>query len=212
MAAYRSRSAKVEAEATDELRRRWQAEATAVAGPPSAWIARLRTSRYWTKREVELGQYGLQPTTDLVAADTIRELEKRHSTWGRSDVIEALSVVLSPKLAWSADGMRKVLEEGADVVLASADVARLSGSGHHGGQRYTTWWTLKVEQAVLDIVETGRQAGVGIVPTEGSLAGLGDDQTDAVQRLCSGGERVAVLIGPAGCGKTRTLSAARQAW
>ncbi len=43
-------------------------------------------------------------------------------------------------------------------------------------------------------------------------AHLGEDQTEALRRLCAGGERVAVLIGPAGSGKSRTLGAARKAW
>jgi ATP-dependent exoDNAse (exonuclease V) alpha subunit len=41
---------------------------------------------------------------------------------------------------------------------------------------------------------------------------LGDDQAEAVRRQCVGGERVAVMVGPAGSGKTRGISAARAAW
>lgn len=41
---------------------------------------------------------------------------------------------------------------------------------------------------------------------------LGEDQREAVRGLLSGGERVALLIGPAGTGKSRALDAAREAW
>ena len=41
---------------------------------------------------------------------------------------------------------------------------------------------------------------------------LGEDQRDAVRGLVSGGERVALLVGPAGTGKSRALDAAREAW
>ena len=43
-------------------------------------------------------------------------------------------------------------------------------------------------------------------------AALGADQAAAVTRLCRGGERVAVMVGPAGAGKSRSLAAARAAW
>lgn len=43
-------------------------------------------------------------------------------------------------------------------------------------------------------------------------AGLGEDQAEAVRQLCLGGERVAIMVGPAGSGKSRGLGAARAAW
>jgi len=55
---------------------------------------------------------------------------------------------------------------------------------------------------------------VAIAATYRTLAeaGLGEDQDEAVRRLCGGGERVAVMVDPAGSGKARSLSADRQAW
>src|SRR5581483_7920141 len=41
---------------------------------------------------------------------------------------------------------------------------------------------------------------------------LGDDQTEALRRICEAGERVVCVVGPAGAGKTRMVSAARDAW
>jgi type II secretory ATPase GspE/PulE/Tfp pilus assembly ATPase PilB-like protein len=69
----------------------------------------------------------------------------------------------------------------------------------------------------LEVTERGRDAQVGVVaePTvEAAIngAGLGDDQAEAVRRLCQGGERVAVMVGPAGSGKSRSLASARSAW
>jgi ATP-dependent exoDNAse (exonuclease V) alpha subunit len=68
---------------------------------------------------------------------------------------------------------------------------------------------------VLDTVHAGRQAAVAVVEpyrVDAAAAGLGDDQAEAVRRLCGDGERISVMVGPVGSGKTRTLSAARQAW
>jgi hypothetical protein len=117
-----------------------------------------------------------------------------------------------------AEQVRLAVEGAADRLLAGADIVQLTCSDRpgprHGGMRYSTWWTLQTEQAVLDVVEAGRTAGVAVVPTHPALADahLGEDQADAVRRIVTGGESVAVLVGPAGSGKSRTLGAARQAW
>jgi hypothetical protein len=148
----------------------------------------------------------------------VERLETEHSTWGRAELIETLSVVVPTAKLQSAEAIRTALEAAADTVLAGSEVVRLTCSDRadlrHGAVRYSTWWTLQTEQAVLDTVEAGRTANVAIAPSYRVLAdaGLGDDQAEAVRRLCAGGERVAVLVGPAGSGKSRTLGAARQAW
>ena len=165
-----------------------------------------------------MARLGLRPSVDLSLIGTIEVIERKQSTWGRADVIEALTVALPTRNVKAARGLRQAVEAGADLVLAHRDVVQLTCPDRpnlrHGSVRYSTWWTLQTEQAVLDAVEAGRTAGAAIAPTYRILpeAALGDDQAEAVQRLCSGGERVAVLIGPAGSGKSRSLNAARQAW
>ena len=87
----------------------------------------------------------------------------------------------------------------------------------HGAARYTTARSWQAEQAVLEAVGAGRDAGTAVVP-EATVAaalegtGLGEDQAEAVRRLCLGGERVAVMVGPAGSGKSKSIGAARAAW
>jgi ATP-dependent exoDNAse (exonuclease V) alpha subunit len=66
-------------------------------------------------------------------------------------------------------------------------------------------------------VRDGRAAGRAVVPDVLSVrlavgAGLDPEQQDAVHRLTSGGEMVAVVIAPAGAGKTTALGAAAAAW
>ncbi len=129
-----------------------------------------------------------------------------------------MSAVLPTHKAQTGGQVRQVVEAAVDMLLSHPDVVGLScpdrPDARHGSPRYSTWRALQTEQAVLDIVESGRTAETAVVPTYRVLvdAGLGEDQDQAVQRLCGGGERVAVLVGPAGSGKSRTLSAARQAW
>jgi hypothetical protein len=137
---------------------------------------------------------------------------------GSGQVVEALSVVRPTRNTKTAEAFRHAADLIADLILDHGDVVRLTCPNRpgtrHGAVRYSTCWTLKTEQAVLDTVERGRDAGVAIAATYRTLAeaGLGEDQDEAVRRLCGGGERVAVMVGPAGSGKSRNLSAARQAW
>jgi conjugative relaxase-like TrwC/TraI family protein len=219
LAAYRSRAAKGDGgETTDQLRARWRAEATAAGHPSERWLSRPAGRQLFSDRETLLARAGLRTSVELVLAETIEVLERKHSTWGRAEVIEALTIVLPTGNAKNAAGFRRAVEAAADMVLAHSDVVTLTCPDRldtrHGGLRYSTWWTFQTEQAILDVVEAGRTAGSAVAPTYRVLAdaGLGDDQAEAVRRLCGDGERVAVLVGPAGSGKSRSLSAARQAW
>jgi hypothetical protein len=158
---------------------------------------------------------GLRSSWDLVIAGVIDQLETSQSTWGRSDVIEALTVVIPNRPGLTAEQVRAVIENGAERVLAHDDVIPLIAGDRHGGARYSTWWTLQTEQAVLQIIQSGHDTDLPLpdrATVEEAVAGLGDDQAEAVSRIISGRERVAVLVGPAGSGKTRTLAAARHAW
>jgi conjugative relaxase-like TrwC/TraI family protein len=220
LATYQSRAAKGEGgETTSGLRARWRAEADATGLGPGRWAGEVFRKRRVTRREAVLRRLGLTDSLDLAVTEAIEQLERTHATWGRSQLVEALTVALPAHRMGSSGGVRETVEAVADRVLIHPDVVRLTSPDRpdvrHGGVRYSTWWTLRTEQGVLDTVETGRTAGVAVVE-EGqvSLAAseLGADQAAAVSRLCGGGERVAVLVGPAGSGKSRTLGAARQAW
>jgi len=219
LAAYRSRAAKGDGgETTGELRSRWQREATAAGYPTRGWLGGLSGRRGLSRKEIQLARLGLRNTPELILAETIEVLERNHSTWGRAQVVEALSVVLPTRNTKTAEAFRRSVELITDLVLDHGDVVRLTCPNRpqtrHGAVRYSTRWILQTEQAVLDTVDAGRAAGVAVVPTYRVLAEacLAPDQDEAVRRLCGGGERVAVLVGPAGSGKSRSLSAARQAW
>ena len=220
LATYQSRAAKRKdgVETTAELKARWRDEAAAIGFPVEDWIGRILERRSVTQRELTLARIGLKPSLDLVLAEAIDRLERSHSTWGRAQAVEVLSIVLPTHKTGTAEHLRRVVEAAADLLLAHPDVIGLScpdrPDARHGSPRYSTWWTLQTEQAVLDAIEAGRTAGVGVVAFHRASAdaGLGEDQEQAVRRVCGGGERVAVLIGPAGSGKSRNLAAAREAW
>ena len=220
LAAYQSRAAKGDGgESTGELRARWACESAAAGGLVDRWLADVLGGRATAGREARWSPPGVRRPGELILAEIVELLETKHSTWGRAQLVEALSVALPTAKLNGAEMTRGVLEAAADALLVRPEVVLLTcpdrPNVRHGGLRYSTRWTLQTEQAVLDVTETGRTARVAVAPDrplELAVAALGDDQADAVRRICAGGERVAVLIGPAGSGKSASLAAAGQAW
>ncbi len=223
LAAYRSRAPKLDAEtSTEVLVARWREEAASFGQAPEHWLPRV------------LGQARKSTSEDREAAVqlAIARLEETSATWGRSDVTEVLTTLVTGA---NADELRARVEEAADEVLGDHRVCSLaaplpaeppealrrrdqmSAIERHGATRYTTEATLLSEARVLDAVAKGRHTRIGLVPERtldmvlsGSM--LGADQQKAVRELLGGGEQVALLVGPAGAGKSRALGAAREAW
>ena len=80
--------------------------------------------------------------------------------------------------------------------------------------QYTTRSLLALEDQLMRKLTDGVAAGVGLVDpgaVEAAVARstLGADQAAAVRALVSGGDRVAVIVGRAGTGKTHTLGTLR---
>ena len=223
LAAYRTRTPKADADTTTtELKARWQEEAVGFGHDPDRWLP----GALGHERAAVVA-----PGADELA-EVLARLEERSATWTRADVVEECARLVTG--ADSADVLGRI-EALADQVLADPEVASLAAPlpveapsflrradgmaefERHGGRRFTTTGTLRREAGVLEAAAAGMDAGVGIVPGPGAdaaIAGadLGDDQKKAVHGLLSGGEQVALLVGPAGAGKSRALFAARQAW
>lgn len=82
---------------------------------------------------------------------------------------------------------------------------------------YTSRSLLAVERRLLEQLGAGTRAGTGIlepVPVEAAIehSTLGDDQAAAIRALTSNGDRVSVIVGRAGTGKTHTLGTLRAAY
>ena len=139
---------------------------------------------------------------------------------------------LPPGLGIGAEAGREWIEATTAAVLAHPDVVTLRaplsaevpralrrrdglpGHERHGAPRHTTRQTLAREGRVLDAIVGGRHAGIAVVPAAGVERAarthrLGDDQTEALRRICEAGERVVCVVGPAGAGKTRMVSETR---
>ncbi|HEY5320157.1 MAG TPA: MobF family relaxase, partial [Galbitalea sp.] len=223
LAAYRTRAPKVEPDTpTTKLIARWREEARSWGQEPEQWLPSV------------LGHEAAQETLDRVAIvrATIERLQSTKATWGRSDAVEVLSTLVTSS---HADEVRGLVDELAEVVLRNDAVCSLAAPlpaempnvlrrrdgmtqiERHGATRFTTKKTLRAEGRVLESVANGIDARAAIVPSRIvndvlSESILGEDQRRAVHDLLSGGERVALLVGPAGAGKSRALHSAREGW
>ena len=127
LAAYRSRAAKDDdGETTGQLRSRWRGEATAAGHPHGRWIGGLAGRRALAPTLTRPARAARRPSLEVALAETIAVVEREHSTWGRAQVIEALTVVLPTANAKTAAGFRRAVETAADMVLAHPDVVRLT--------------------------------------------------------------------------------------
>jgi len=86
------------------------------------------------------------------------------------------------------------------------------------GGRFSTHELASLEQRVISRALRERAVGAGaadLTAVDRALAArptIGADQAEMVRRLCGDGDRVQVVIGPPGTGKTFALDAAREAW
>ena len=220
IAAYRTRAQKVSGEESSEaLRAHWQAESRAWGFSPEEWMGGVLGHE----------QVAFDHTDAEIVRLVIARLHDTSATFGRSDVIEVLSVIVD---ATTAREVRLEVERLATVVLDDTELLRLpaplpgepplsliradgmAAIERHGGPRFTTKTTLCDEAKVLEIAARGKGAGIALIEPRRAASDLGrsvlgEDQRAAVFALVTGGDRVAALIGPAGTGKSTALGAVR---
>ena len=95
--------------------------------------------------------------------------------------------------------------------LVSAPVTRTSGESVftvHNGQIFTSPVILGAESLLLELARNS--AGPTTPAPQG--AGLSADKVRALQRICTSGQKLEALVGPAGTGKTSLLSALTTSW
>jgi conjugative relaxase-like TrwC/TraI family protein len=121
------------------------------------------------------------------------------------DVVEAMvqRVLASPAVV--------ALGSHSSQLMASRTDCRVIGDG---GRTYTSRSLLALEERLIEQIVRGVDARVGVldrgrVDNAVSRSTLGDDQASAVTSLAASGDRIAVLVGRAGTGKTHTLGTIR---
>lgn len=150
---------------------------------------------------------------------------EKSGTFTRFDLTQAVASTLPSGTSLA------VVEATVDRALASSAVVQV---GDHWSERqpvhapgrtviddrellYTSRSLLDVERRLLSHLIAGRVATVGVldaglVEVHIGRSTLGDDQARAIRALASAGDRVAVMVGRAGTGKTHTLGTLRAAY
>ena len=150
---------------------------------------------------------------------------EKSGTFTRLDLAQAVAAHLP------TGASTERVERTVDRMLASPEVVQIGD--HRAQQRdlhapgrvvgddrelvYTARSLLAIEQRLVDQLASGAQAGVGIIPADlvsevATHTTLDPDQSEALRVLAGSGDRVAVLVGRAGTGKTHTLGAVRQVY
>jgi len=170
------------------------------------------------------------PTPSPVVRPSVHEVlvavETKFAQWSEPQLIEQIAArVTGPDPATIATTIEEVLVE----VMASAgvvDLTPLAGRGDvlrssdgrpvempPSAVRYTTSRHLQREVAVVDWATSTDLRGHRAVPeVPGSMIELDDAQVAAVSVMLDEPVPVICVVGPAGAGKTRMLSAAVEAW
>ena len=156
-------------------------------------------------------------------------LTLRRATFARRDLLQAMCDAVPPASVTVAQ-----LEDAADhFLVAGPAVPMLPGEerdelpsirrgdgqlvySRHEERRYSTIEHLQIEQAIVDTAVAGAGCGVAVADKralhEAMAHPLATEQETMLRRLVLRGDRVSVVLGQAGAGKTYALRAAREAW
>jgi conjugative relaxase-like TrwC/TraI family protein len=207
-------------EALDAWERRARQQGTELAALPAHVVGRNTAQRHnRSSRQDELGLLlGRLATSDrasftrhdlLRAALDVIEVADRPADELRRDAELLVARLLDTDLL--------VALHAADPLEVSDAFRRADGTSvftRHARHRWTLPATLDREAWLLQVAaETTRLAiEADDIAQAARRHRLGPDQTAAIGRLLEADERIGLLIGPAGAGKTRTLRAVVDAW
>ncbi len=190
-----------------DLTTRWQTEAGDAGWSADQLIASID----------EAGTMATPPVAPTVS-EVIEMLSQQRSSWGRADVVQAVCDVQRPipKLSgrqWS-DTLERVVDRVVDGLVDLDPPGGLTRRESDGRSvwiaptesRYTSEPVLAQEEAIVTWA-IAAQADEPAPSTTIDADGLDPLQADAAAAV-AGHDRLVVVVGPAGAGKTRTLAAA----
>ena len=198
-----TRPVKPATEPEQTLRQRWAAKARNAGHRPAQLVTAVlgRTRTPVAPSVDQLAQHLLGPAG----------LTAQATGFGRRDLLQALCQALPP--GTTVD--RAALEAAADRVLRHRDAVRLATRGE-GGARWSTTELLGVEQAAIRTARALLALPARPVTrevAEAAMSGrtLSGEQQHMVHALAAA-EGLAVVVGPAGAGKTAAVAAATRPW
>ena len=158
------------------------------------------------------------PPGKVSVAEVINDLSADRSVWHRMDVLRAVTDRLRPQAGISGERWARLVDRVVDRVLGECVVLDPEGDGPRRGSDGRSVWiepvaaqvtsrqVLAQEEAILTWV-LDSQLDVPSPSTTVNHGGLDVFQFDAAAAV-AGEDRLVVIVGPAGTGKTTTLHAA----
>jgi hypothetical protein len=193
--------------------------ATVIDELPHRWVIRVEVILDGRTRIVD-NEVTFDEWLDRLLTDAVTE---KSGTFTRFDLTQAIAANMPTGTSLG------VVERVVAAALASPAVVQVGDhrderpalhapgrtSNDDRALRYTSRSLLAVERQMLDQLARGVGVGVGVMAPElvdaaVSTSTLGPDQVAAVRNLAGDGDRVAVIVGRAGTGKTHTLGTLRQ--
>ncbi len=190
-----------------DLTTRWQTEAAA-----AGWTADLLDA------SIDAAATHTVLSDPLIVADVVETVSQQRSSWTRADVLQAICDRQRPVSQQSGHGWAATLERATDHVLDQlidldppGDMTRRASDGRSvwiepTAPRFTSETVLAQEEAILTWAMAA-QADPPAPSTTVPRDGLDPLQADAAAAV-AGHDRLVLVVGPAGAGKTRMLTAA----
>ena len=191
-----------------DLATRWQTEAA-----DAGWTRRSARRQHRRRR---------RPTplaSDLlIVPDVIDAVSQQQSSWSRADVLQTICDLQRPVSQQSGHGWADTLERATDHVVDQlvdldppGDTTRRGSDGRSvwiepTAPRFTSEPVLAQEEAIVTWAMAA-QADPPAPSTSVNRDGLDPLQADAAAAV-AGDDRLVLVVGPAGAGKTRMLTAA----
>ncbi len=197
------------------LTERWQREA---AG--AGWVHATLEGAVDAARDPRAARWRAGAELERVLEGAVRAAGSRRAVFSRADLTVEIAARL-PTAAIGAGLTRELIERWTDRALDTPEAVLLrperDGPVRASDARYASRATLEAELRLLDMADTGLRAGVGLVDQQRLLAagrrrGLDPSQQAALARITASGDRISVLVAPAGTGKTTAIAVAVRAW
>ncbi|MFJ4851684.1 MobF family relaxase [Streptomyces sp. NPDC088733] len=225
------RKAKTEATSREDLLARWEA----------ACVEELRGSLADVPQQVraasdELGVEAVPFDPTQVVRNAVLAVQAEKSTWTKADLMVQVARELPDCLggleSYQVTHLVRELTEAATAPDAGTAVVRLTppelipvpkelqlanGQSRYSdpsGDRYTTDRTLQREANQLEYAQQLGAPQVDVAAIEEALARveLNEGQEAAFRGILGSGQKVEILVGPAGTGKSRLNAAVNDAW
>lgn len=180
----------------------------------SAAIPEEELRRAWSARAREIGfsveQVPRMPRTPTLAVsdeDLAAALTQQHAAFGKAEAVRAVAV------AATQGATLDEIDARVEVFLASPQAVMVVK-----GRWWTTPEILRLEQQTIRTALDGRGVGAGVADAAAvdhavaARPSLADEQAAMVRGVTTSGNRLDVVVGPPGCGKTFALDAVRAAY